>query len=72
MDDLKDFPVFWSSLAPAKVSEDSIQVLHLLKKAVDDRSSDQRGKISAIHVLLLAVDGVTRACAMVELILEAP
>jgi len=42
-------------------------VFHFLKNAVDDASSDQRGKISAIYVLLLAINGAAWAWAVIAL-----
>ena len=42
-------------------------MLHFLKKAVDDASSDQRGKISAIYLLLFAINGVAWAWAVIAL-----
>jgi nickel/cobalt transporter (NiCoT) family protein len=42
-------------------------VLHFLKKAVDDTSSDQRGKISAIYILLLAINGAAWGFAVIAL-----
>jgi nickel/cobalt transporter (NiCoT) family protein len=42
-------------------------VLHFLKRAVDDASSDQRGKISAIYLLLFAINGVAWAWAVIAL-----
>ena len=42
-------------------------MFHLLKKAVDDASSDQRGKISAIYLLLFAINGVAWAWAVIAL-----
>ena len=79
MDDLKDaksfWPsvlakslgqVFWSSLAPAE-GYARTTVFHFLKKAVDDASSDQRGKISAIYLLLFAINGAAWAWAVIAL-----
>jgi len=42
-------------------------VFHFLKKAVDDASSDQRGKISAIYLLLFAINGAAWAWAVIAL-----
>ena len=42
-------------------------MFHFLKKAVDDASSDQRGKISAIYLLLFAINGVAWAWAVIAL-----
>ncbi len=42
-------------------------MFHLLKKAVDDASSDQRGKIFAIYCLLLAINGAAWAWAVIAL-----
>jgi nickel/cobalt transporter (NiCoT) family protein len=42
-------------------------VFSFLKKAVDDASSEQRAKISAIYLLLLAINGVTWAWAVIAL-----
>ena len=42
-------------------------MLHFLKKAVDDASSDQRGKITAIYLLLFAINGVAWAWAVIAL-----
>ena len=66
MDDLKDANVFWSSLAPAE-GYARTTVLHFLKKAVDDASSDQRAKITAIYLLLFAINGVAWAWAVIAL-----
>jgi high-affinity nickel-transport protein len=58
--------VFWSSLAPAE-GYARTTVFHFLKKAVDDASSDQRGKISAIYLLLFAINGAAWAWAVIAL-----
>jgi hypothetical protein len=50
--------VFWSSLAPAHGDARTKRVSHLLKQAVDDASSDQRGKIPAIGCLPFAMTGL--------------
>ena len=42
-------------------------MFHFLKRAVDDASSDQRGKISAIYLLLFAINGVAWAWAVIAL-----
>ena len=42
-------------------------MFHFLKNAVDDASSDQRAKISAIYVLLLAINGAAWAWAVIAL-----
>ena len=42
-------------------------MFRFLKKAVDDASSDQRGKISAIYFLLLAINGVAWGFAVIAL-----
>ena len=42
-------------------------MFHFLKKAVDDASSDQRGKISAIYLLLFAINGAAWAWAVIAL-----
>jgi nickel/cobalt transporter (NiCoT) family protein len=42
-------------------------VLHFLKKTVDDASSDQRAKLSAIYVLLFAINGGAWAWAVIAL-----
>ena len=42
-------------------------MFHFLKKAVDDTSSDQRGKISAIYLLLFAINGAAWAWAVIAL-----
>ncbi len=42
-------------------------MFHFLKNAVDDSSSDQRAKISAIYVLLLAINGAAWAWAVIAL-----
>ena len=76
MDDLKDVRslgqvffghVFWSSLAPAEGYARTKPVFHFLKMAVDDASFDQRGKISAIYLLLFAINGVAWAWAVIAL-----
>jgi hypothetical protein len=41
-------------------------VLYFLKKAVDDASSDQRGKTSAIYPLHFAINGVAWAWAVIS------
>ncbi len=42
-------------------------MFHFLKNAVDDASTDQRAKISAIYVLLLAINGAAWAWAVIAL-----
>jgi high-affinity nickel-transport protein len=42
-------------------------VFHFLKMAVDDASFDQRGKISAIYLLLFVINGVAWAWAVIAL-----
>jgi hypothetical protein len=45
-------------------------VFHFLKKAVDNASSDQRGKISVIYLLLFATDGVAWAWAVISYLIS--
>jgi hypothetical protein len=45
-------------------------VLYFLKKAVDDASSNRRGKISAIYLLLFATDGVAWAWAVISYLIS--
>src|SRR6516165_1567069 len=44
-----------------------LAVLHFLKKALDDASPDQRGKLSAIYILLFAINGGAWAWAVIAL-----
>ena len=61
--------VFWSSLAPATGgrSGEVFGVLNFLKSAVDDASADQRAKISAIYIVLLAASALVWIWALIAL-----
>jgi hypothetical protein len=61
--------VFWSSLAPATGgrSGEVFFVLNFLKSAVDDASANQRAKISAIYIVLLAASALVWIWALIAL-----
>jgi nickel/cobalt transporter (NiCoT) family protein len=61
--------VFWSSLAPATGgrSGEVFGVLNFLKSAVDDASANQRAKISAIYIVLLAATALVWIWALIVL-----
>jgi nickel/cobalt transporter (NiCoT) family protein len=66
MDDPKDGSLLVLARAGGLVMRGRA-VLAFLKNAVDDASSDQRGKISAIYLLLLAINGAAWAWAVIAL-----